>query len=122
MPLREQLLAQDVIYVGGGSMVNLIALWRAHGLDAILHEAWQAGIVLAGLSAGSMCWFEWGLTKSFGRPSLTRGLGFLPGSNSVHHDGEPERRPRYLDASGAAPSPPGGVWTTGSGCCSGASA
>ena len=106
VPLREQLLAQDVIYVGGGSMVNLIALWRAHGLDAILHEAWQAGIVLAGLSAGSMCWFEWGLTKSFGRPSLTRGLGFLPGSNSVHHDGEPERRPRYLDAVGRGAVPP----------------
>ena len=58
MPLREHLLAQDVIYVGGGSMVNLLALWRAHGLDEILREAWQAGIVLAGLSAGSMCWFE----------------------------------------------------------------
>ncbi len=68
VPLREHLLAQDVIYVGGGSMVNLLALWRAHGLDAILREAWQAGIVLAGLSAGSMCWFEWGITKSAGAP------------------------------------------------------
>ena len=106
VPLREQLLAQDVIYVGGGSMINLMALWRAHGLDEILREAWQAGIVLAGLSAGSMCWFEWGVTRSFGSPSLTRGLGFLPGSNSVHYDGEPERRPCYLDAvaSGAVPA------------------
>ena len=51
-------------------MVNLLALWRAHGVDAILREAWQAGIVLAGLSAGSMCWFEWGVTKSVGRPTL----------------------------------------------------
>ena len=93
VPLREHLLAQDVIYVGGGSMINLLALWRAHGLDAILRDAWQAGIVLAGLSAGSMCWFEWGVTKSVGRPTPTRGLGFLPGSNSVHYDGEPERRP-----------------------------
>ena len=98
VPLREHLLAQDVIYVGGGSMVNLLALWRAHGLDDILREAWQAGIVLAGLSAGSMCWFEWGVTRSIGCPTVARGLGFLPGSNSVHYDGEPERRPFYLDA------------------------
>ena len=98
LPLREHLLAQDVIYVGGGSMINLLALWRAHGVDAILREAWQAGIVLAGLSAGSMCWFEWGVTKSVGAPVTTPGLGFLPGSNSVHYDGEPERRPVYLDA------------------------
>jgi len=106
VPLREHLLAQDVIYVGGGSLINLLALWRAHGLDEILREAWQAGIVLAGLSAGSMCWFEWGVTKSVGRPALARGLGFLPGSNSVHYDGEPERRPVYLDAvaRGAAPA------------------
>ena len=95
VPLREHLLAQDVIYVGGGSMINLLALWRAHGLDEILREAWQAGIVLAGLSAGSMCWFEWGVTKSVGRPTLARGLGFLPGSNSVHYDGEPARRTIY---------------------------
>src|SRR5215203_951467 len=78
MPLREHLLAQDIIYVGGGSMINLLALWRAHGLDAILREAWQAGIVLAGLSAGSMCWFEAGITLSSGRPEIARGLGFLP--------------------------------------------
>ena len=93
VPLREHLLSQDVIYVGGGSMVNLLALWRAHGLDAILREAWQAGIVLAGLSAGSMCWFEHGITNSHGHPAPAAGLGFLPGSNSVHYDGEPERRP-----------------------------
>ena len=107
VPLRETLLAQDVIYVGGGSMINLMALWRAHGLDAILREAWQAGIVLAGLSAGSMCWFEWGVTKGVGVPVPARGLGFLPGSNSVHYDGEPERRPVFLDAV-AAGAVPGG--------------
>jgi peptidase E len=106
VPLREHLLAQDVVYVGGGSLVNLLALWRAHGLDEILREAWQAGIVLAGLSAGSMCWFEWGITKSVGRPATARGLGFLPGSNSVHYDGEPDRRPVYRDAvaTGAVPA------------------
>jgi dipeptidase E len=107
VPLHEHLLAQDVIYVGGGSMVNLLALWLAHGVDAILREAWQAGIVLAGLSAGSMCWFEWGVTKSGGRPAPTRGLGFLPGSNSVHYDGEPERRPAYLAAVGRGDVPAG---------------
>ena len=107
VPLRDHLLAQDVIYVGGGSMVNLIALWRAHGLDEILREAWQAGIVLAGLSAGSMCWFEYGVTKSVGRPAVTRGLGFLPGSNSVHYDGEPERRPVYLEAVANGDAPAG---------------
>jgi dipeptidase E len=106
VPLREHLLTQDAIYVGGGSMVNLLAVWRAQGLEAILRDAWRAGIVLAGLSAGSMCWFEWGITTSYGAPAPARGLGFLPGSNSVHHDSEPARRPVYLDAvrRGAVPS------------------
>ena len=106
VPLREHLLAQDVVYVGGGSMINLLALWRAHGVDAILREAWQAGIVLAGLSAGSMCWFEGGITTGTGRLRPAGGLGFLPGSNSVHYDGEPERRPAFLEAiaAGALPS------------------
>jgi peptidase E len=107
VPLREHLLAQDLIYVGGGSMVNLLALWRAHGLDDILREAWQAGIVLAGLSAGAMCWFEWGVTKGIGHPSPARGLGFLPGSLSVHYDGEAERRPVYLAAVAGGAIAPG---------------
>ena len=77
VPLREHLLAQDAIYVGGGSMVNLLAIWRAQGLDTILREAWQSGVVLAGLSAGSMCWFEWGVTTSSGAPAPLPGLGFL---------------------------------------------
>ena len=98
VPLREHLLSQDAIYVGGGSMVNLLAIWKAQGLDHILREAWQAGILLAGLSAGSMCWFEWGVTTSSGEPAPAPGLGFLPGSNSVHHDTEPARRPVYLEA------------------------
>ena len=77
--LREHLLSQDAIYVGGGSMVNLLAIWKAQGLDVILREAWQAGVVLAGLSAGSMCWFEWGVTTSSGHAAPAPGLGFLPG-------------------------------------------
>jgi dipeptidase E len=95
--VAEHLLAQDVIYVGGGSMVNLLAIWAAHELDRILVECWRQGIVLAGLSAGSMCWFEVGVTTSGGKPAPARGLGLLPGSNCVHYDGEPARRPIYLE-------------------------
>jgi peptidase E len=107
VPLREHLLAQDAIYVGGGSMVNLIAIWRAQGLERILHDAWRSGVVLAGLSAGSMCWFEWGVTTSSGHPQPAPGLGFLPGSNSVHHDSEPARRPVYREAVTTQAIPPG---------------
>ncbi len=107
VPLAEHLLAQDIIYVGGGSMINLLALWKAHGLDSILREAWQAGIVIAGLSAGSMCWFEHGVTTSVGQPVVAEGLGFLPGSNSVHYDGERDRRPVFLAAVAAGEIPAG---------------
>jgi peptidase E len=107
VPLREHLLSQDAIYVGGGSMVNLLAIWKAQGLDHILRDAWERGVVLAGLSAGSMCWFEWGVTTSSGRPQPAQGLGFLPGSNSVHHDSEPARRPVYQDAIERGTVPPG---------------
>ena len=81
------------MYVGGGSMLGLLAVWRALGLDRILRECWEAGVVLAGLSAGAMCWFEWGVTTSMGTPAPSPGLGFLPGSLSVHADGEPARLP-----------------------------
>ena len=67
--IRRHLLAQDVIYAGGGGLMSVMASWRAHGVDRVLREAWQAGIVLAGLSAGSMCWFEWGVTTSLGPPT-----------------------------------------------------
>jgi peptidase E len=90
--IRARLLAQDVIYVGGGSMSNLLAIWRVHKLDEILYEAWRRGIVLCGISAGSMCWFRAGITKSHGEPRVASGLGFLPYSNSVHWTSEPERR------------------------------
>src|SRR4051794_6525496 len=93
VPLRETLLAQDIVYVGGGSLLGLLAVWRALGLDAILRECWQAGVVLAGLSAGAMCWFEWGISTSLGHPVPARGLGLLPGSLSVHADGEPAPPP-----------------------------
>src|SRR3954451_18358858 len=84
---------------------NMLAIWRVHELDAILRECWARGIVLAGLSAGAMCWFRAGITKSRGRAEPVAGLGLLDGSLSVHYDGEPERRPVFLQAvaSGAIP-------------------
>lgn len=103
--LAEIVAEQDAIYVGGGSMRNLLAIWRAHGLDRLLVDAWERGVVLAGISAGAMCWFEGGVTRSGGRPEPIEGLGVLPGSLSVHADGEPERLPVWLEAvrSGALP-------------------
>jgi peptidase E len=106
--LREHLLAQDVIWVGGGSVAGLLALWRLHGLDTVMREAWRAGVVLTGVSAGSICWHAGGTTDSFGpelRP-VTDGLGLLPYSNGVHYDSEPGRRPlfRALVADGTLPA------------------
>ncbi len=94
--LEEIVLAQDIIYAGGGSMRNLLAIWQAHGLDRLLVQAWRRGTVLAGLSAGAMCWFEGGVTRSSGPPEPMPGLGVLEGSLSVHADGEPERLPVWL--------------------------
>lgn len=90
----------DVVWVNGGSVANLLAVWRVHGLDAVLRRAWQAGIVLGGISAGSLCWFVGGPTDSFG-PDLrlvTNGLAFLPYGNGVHYDSEPLRRKIVHDA------------------------
>ena len=105
--LRRLLHAQDIVYVGGGSMRNMLAIWRVHDLDAILRECWTRGIVLAGLSAGAMCWFEAGISKSRGPAEPVSGLGLLPGSLSVHYDGEPERRPAYLAAVASGEVPEG---------------
>ena len=94
----EHLLAQDAIYVGGGSMRNMLAIWREHGVDEAMRDAWARGIVLAGLSAGAMCWFEGGVSRSGGAPEAVAGLGLLPGSLSVHLDGESGRLPVYRAA------------------------
>jgi dipeptidase E len=100
LALRDHLLSQDLIYVGGGSMVNLLAVWEAHDIASILSLAWRQGIVLAGQSAGAMCWFEAGITKSSGKPLAAAGLGLLSGSLCVHYNNEPERRAAFLDAVG----------------------
>jgi dipeptidase E len=95
--VRSKLLEQDVIWVGGGNTANLLAIWRLHGVDAAMRDAWEAGVVLAGSSAGMICWFEASITDSFG-PALAPlrdGLGFLPGSACPHYDGEERRRPVY---------------------------
>jgi peptidase E len=102
----QHILAQDALYVGGGSMRNMLAIWREHGLDDAMRTAWERGIVLAGLSAGAMCWFEGGVSMSGGAPEAVHGIGLLPGSLTVHRDGEHERFPVYQEAvaTGALPA------------------
>ncbi|MBY0121230.1 Type 1 glutamine amidotransferase-like domain-containing protein [Bacillus sp. S/N-304-OC-R1] len=94
--LEAFLLEKEIIYVGGGNTRNLLVLWKEWGIDSILRKAWNKGIILAGISAGSLCWFEEGVTDSFGdglEPLSC--LGFLKGSNCPHYDGESDRRPAY---------------------------
>lgn len=93
--LAGYVLSHDVVWVNGGSVANLLAVWRVHGLDLILRKAWQAGVVLGGVSAGSICWYFGGATDSFG-PDLriiTNGLGMLPYGCGVHYDTEAARKP-----------------------------
>jgi dipeptidase E len=94
---REHVLAQDAIYVSGGSTANMLAIWRVHGFDAILREAWEHGVLLCGWSAGMICWFEAGITDSFGPDlhGMRDGLRFLQGSACPHYDGESRRREVY---------------------------
>jgi peptidase E len=93
--VRGLLLGQDLIWVAGGSLANLLAVWQVHDLAPVLRECWQSGVVLSGVSAGAVCWFTGGTTDSFGLPlrEVRNGLGFLPYSHSAHHDAEEQRRP-----------------------------
>jgi dipeptidase E len=96
--LRAHVLAQDVVYVGGGNTANMLAIWRVHGLDRVLIEAWHAGVVLCGISAGMNCWFRESVTDSFDLDALAAlkdGLGLIPASACPHYDGEEQRRPAY---------------------------
>ncbi|MCA0148013.1 MULTISPECIES: peptidase E [Rossellomorea] len=94
--LEGFLLEKDIIYVGGGNTKSMLALWKEWGIDVILRKAWESGTILAGLSAGSICWFEEGTTDSYGDGLDTiEGLGLIAGSHSPHYDGEENRRPLY---------------------------
>jgi len=97
--LRERVLSQDAVSVGGGNTANMLAVWRVHGFDLVLREAWEAGVLLFGWSAGMICWFEAGVTDSFGPQleGMRDGLAFLEGSACPHYDGEALRRPRYRE-------------------------
>jgi dipeptidase E len=100
------LLEQDLIYVGGGCVRSMLGAWRAHGLDDVLRRAWARGVVMCGLSAGSLCWFEQGLTAFHGEQGLpVAGLGLLMGSNAVHYDKEARRRPDFQAAIAAGMTP-----------------
>jgi peptidase E len=114
--LRDAVMSAQLVYVGGGNTANLIALWRLHGLDEILRDAAAEGVILAGVSAGALCWFEAGVTDSFG-PQLAKlpgGLGFLSGAFTPHYDNDPARRPllQRLVASGELPD----AWAADDGC------
>jgi dipeptidase E len=100
---------QDVIYVGGGNTANMLAIWRLHGVDVALKRAWEGGTILAGPSAGAVCWFEAGTTDSFGPElaALRDGLKLLKGSFCPHYDSESLRRPRYTELVGSGALPDG---------------
>ena len=106
--LEGHLLEQDVVWVNGGSVANLLAVWEVHDLAPVLRRVWEAGVVLAGVSAGSICWYAGGTTDSFGPElrAVTNGLGFLPYGNGVHYDSEARRRPlvHRLVADGTLPT------------------
>lgn len=114
--LRAYLFAFDVVHVGGGNTRSMLAVWRYWGFDAILREAWERGIVLTGSSAGSICWFDAGVTDSVaGDLTATNGLGFVTGSNCPHYDGEIERRPAYQRMVAAQTLAPGLACDDGAG-------
>ncbi len=114
-PVDAAIRAADLVLVGGGNTANMLAIWKAHGVDRALRAAWERGTVLAGVSAGAICWFEQGSTDSFG-PGLAglECLGFLPGSFTPHYDGEAARRPRLHEMIGRGELASG--WAADDGC------
>jgi peptidase E len=115
--IAEHLLDQDVIWVFGGSVAGLLAMWELHGVGEAMRAAWEAGVVLTGVSAGSLCWHIGGTTDSFGpdlRP-VTNGLALLPFSNGVHYDSEEQRRPLYHRLIADGTLPPGYATDDGAG-------
>ncbi|HMT04298.1 MAG TPA: peptidase E [Solirubrobacterales bacterium] len=98
--VSAHLMRQDVIYVGGGSLVNLVAVWKPHGIAGLITDCLEQGVMVVGQSAGAMCWFEAGITSSSGRPEPALGLGMLEGSLCVHYHRDPGRREKYLSEVG----------------------
>lgn len=108
--MEQELLSHDAIYVGGGNTRSMLAVWREWGLDAVLRKAWKSGVLLGGMSAGAICWFEYGATDSVlgpGRSSALPCLGLLPGSCCPHFDGEPHRRADFRRLIADRELPPG---------------
>lgn len=103
----DTLLEQDVIFVGGGNTKSMLALWRAWGMDEVLKKAYEKGIILAGVSAGAICWFEQGITDSVWPMGVLDCMGILKGSCSPHYDSEPERRPVFTQAVNSGQAMPG---------------
>jgi peptidase E len=95
VPIDEAFGRADLVWVGGGSVANLLAVWQVHGVDTAARDAWERGVVLGGVSAGSLCWHVGGPTDSFGPKleTITNGLALLPWGNGVHYDSEAQRRP-----------------------------
>jgi dipeptidase E len=118
--LEKFVLSQDIIYVGGGNTATMLAAWRVMGLELILKEAWFRGIILCGISAGAICWFESGPTDSLGLGALTPlldGLGLISGSHCPHYDSDPTRRPAYKRFIEAGLLPPGFAADDGAALC-----
>lgn len=103
----EHLLAQDIIFVGGGNTKSMLALWRAWGLDTVLKQAYEKGIILSGVSAGAICWFEQGITDSVWPMGVLDCLGILKGSCCPHYDSEPERKPIFTESVNTGKALPG---------------
>lgn len=105
--IASHLMEQDLVYVGGGSVLSLLGAWQAHGVDRILERAWRSGVVMCGLSAGSLCWFDEAQTAFHGPPERVAGMGLLPWSNCVHYDAEPERAIEFREAVASGEVGPG---------------
>jgi peptidase E len=105
---RDIIDQQGILYVGGGNTANLLAIWRLHAVDRAIRRAYENAVILTGVSAGMICWFESSVTDSFGPlRELTDGLGLLPGSACPHYDGEPRRSPTFHRLIKARKLPPG---------------
>ena len=104
---KEQLLNSDIIYVGGGNTRSMLALWREWGVDVVLRQAYEQGVILSGLSAGMLCWFDWGITDSVKPLGVVAGLGLISGTGCPHYDTEPDRPPYFEESVSAGIVPTG---------------